>query len=310
MRVPESTSRRGFLPDERCRFRPLRTDGLRVIVRLTRRCNLYCPHCLSASAGSSEELDFQGWREVLRELPRVHARKVLLTGGEPLLHPDLVPIVDWISALNIPVDLNSNLQTLSDGMLQELKDAGLTEISVSLEGPREIHDQMHGMPGAFDRVVDAIHRCAAKGVAVDVSCCLTTWNQGHLDELLKIARELPILSLTFSRLIPIGHGKKCGAGLPQAALDHIYERILTEYAEDSPLPIRSVGLLNPPDAVDCPRGQSLICLSPDGRVVGCVLAEKNPEGLPHPKRHGLAAAVEALRNELNLHAYDRCWSLE
>ena len=135
---PASTSLRKFFADERCRFKRLRGGGCRVVIRLTYRCDLACPHCLVGNDlyTHPKELSIAEWEKIFAELYAIDARKVLLTGGEPLLYPDLREIVKLVSQMGIPVDLNSNMQRMTPKIMEDMARAGLTEISVSLEGSR------------------------------------------------------------------------------------------------------------------------------------------------------------------------------
>ena len=307
--APASTSLRAFRHDERCRFRSLRGQGRRVVIRLTYRCDLACPHCLvGANLYRSEgELDLAAWSSILAELDRIQARKVLLTGGEPLLHPDLVGITAFVSSAGIPVDLNSNLQKMTPSLIQDLHRAGLTEISVSLEGPPEVHDRMHGTPGAWAKTVRAIRWAGEKGIQVDAACCVTPDNRPHLDELLAHVESLPIHSFTVSRMYPIGHGlAHLDRSVPQSELTALYHDLVERWVGRARIPIRLVGLLSCPQPSDCERGRSLIGITPRGHVVPCVLAIENPLGIPHPLEVGLAQAVEAANRELDAGAYQMC----
>ena len=308
VRQPESSSLRDFREDERCRFRPLKDNGLRVVVRLTYACDLACPHCLVESRTRDQELDTPAWLAILAELPRIGARKVLLTGGEPLLLDDLHVLVQSISGMGIPVDLNSNLYCLNLPRLRELRRAGLTELSVSLEGPREVHDRLHGKPGAFDRCVRAIQWAASLGIQVDVACCMTGENIDHVEQLLTIVRDLPVQSLTVSRLLPIGHARKSRNHVPQERLARLHDWLIQSIMSEYPLPMRLVGLLNPPKKADCLRGQSLVGIAPDGKLQGCVLAGANPTGLPHPLETGLKQSFDLLQLALATRNYPLCWS--
>jgi MoaA/NifB/PqqE/SkfB family radical SAM enzyme len=305
--MPPSTSLRRFQEDERCRFRPLQADGLRVVVRLTTGCDLACPHCLVETRKRTEELDTRAWLQVFDGLSDVQARKVLLTGGEPLLRDDLGALIRHISAMGIPVDLNSNLQRASLPLLREFRNAGLTEISVSLEGPPEVHDRMHGKQGAFARLTQAVRWAADLGMQVDGACCLTAENLPHLNELFDLAHSLPLQSFTVSRLLPIGHGRKSSRALPQEALTRAHAHLQQDVMPNSQLPIRLVGLLHPPQDADCQRGRSLVGLTPAGELVGCVLASENPSGVPLPAAVGLPRALAVLRERLAGGQYALCW---
>ena len=305
---PTSTSFRGFKDDERCRFRPLKGDGIRVVVRMTHRCDLHCPHCLVSPHYNLQELGVHDWFRIFSQLPDIRAKKVLLTGGEPLLYKDITRIVEFISQMDIPVDLNSNLQRMTPQLICDMRNAGLTEISVSLEGPREVHDAMHGTAGAYDKLLDAIKWAADLGIQVDVACCVTNENINYIRQIIEMANSLSVQSLTVSRMFPIGHGAKYHRAPTQNQLDEIY-RELTEYViPDSKLPIRLVGLLNPPDDRDCLRAKSLIGITPTGQLVGCVLAPENTKRIPHPLDSGLKESFLQLEHELFSGTFPMCWN--
>lgn len=305
----ESTSSRDFIPDERCRFRELKGPGRRVVIRLTNRCDLACPHCLVGADlyRNDGELNFAEWTRLLAELDRIGARKVLLTGGEPLLNEDILHLVGFVSGMGIPIDLNSNLQRMSPELMRDLHHAGLTEISVSLEGPEQVHDRMHGKRGAFFQTIQAIAWAAMLGIQVDASCCLTVDNVDHMDELLDLVETLPIQSFTISRLFPIGHGvQSLHKGLPQSRLTQLYHEWTKGWVQQAKKPIRLVGLLNCPQPGDCERGQSLVGITPGGDLVPCVLTDDHPPGIPHPLNVGLARSISELEIKLSEKEYKIC----
>jgi MoaA/NifB/PqqE/SkfB family radical SAM enzyme len=304
---PATTTLRAFRPDERCRFRGLSGGGLRVVIRLTYRCDMACPHCLVGSRAGAAELGYGEWRRVLSGLPGINARKVLLTGGEPLLHPDLLRIVSLVSRMGIPVDLNTNMQRMTKTLMVELQRAGLTEISVALEGPGEIHDSVRRKRGAFAQTMQAIKWAAQAGIQVDASCCLTTENYAGLEALLDMLKGMPIQSFTISRLFPIGHGSSdVQKALPQQKLSEIYDDLTQHWVPRFELPIRLVGLLGCPRPGDCERGRSLIGITPEGQVVACVLAPDSPAEIPHPLEVGLKRAVIEVQRQLGERHYRLC----
>lgn len=292
--------------DERCRFRPIKGGGLRMVLRVTMKCDLACPHCLAAKRKGYAELATRQWLTLISQFPGIGVEKVLLTGGEPLLRDDIVTIVEAISHVGIQADLNSNLQRMDLGLIRELKQAGLSEISVSLEGPEEVHDRMHGRIGSYARLIEAINWAAENNIPVDTSCCLTKDNYNHIVDLINIAGKLPVRSLTFSRLLPIGHGYGSRLTLTQEQLNACYDSIQREMVSGAPIPIRVTGLLGAPRQKDCERGTSLIAISPDGRLLGCVLTEDNPS-IQDPLKTGLRPALEYLRGDLSKHQFAQCW---
>jgi MoaA/NifB/PqqE/SkfB family radical SAM enzyme len=131
--------------------------------------------------------------------------KVILTGGEPLLRPDLETIVRACADLDTLVDLNSNLTLLTPERAQRLKDAGIGEVSVSVHGDRAAHDWLSDQAGCYDRTVKGIEMLLALGIPVDVHSAL--WD-GMLAQVLPLAdlcQQLGIGSLTFFRILPSAH---------------------------------------------------------------------------------------------------------
>lgn len=101
-----------------------------IIIELTYRCNLRCPHCFVTQDGALPSMD--ELRPHLSRLAEILCRKVILTGGEPLLRQDLEVIIALCSEQNILVDLNSNLVQLKPAWARSLVTAGIQEVSASL----------------------------------------------------------------------------------------------------------------------------------------------------------------------------------
>jgi MoaA/NifB/PqqE/SkfB family radical SAM enzyme len=293
-----------FEADERCRFRPVAGGGLRMVLRLTMRCDMACPHCLSMWGAGRAELLTENWLLLMMQFPSIGARKVLLTGGEPLLRTDIVRLVDALATAGLIVDLNSNLQRMTRALMQDLKGAGLSEISVSLEGPEDVHDSVRGRPGAYGKLIEAMGWAEEAGIGIDAACCLTQQNCGAILDLIDLVGSLPIRSLTFSRLLPIGHGHAARQALTQEQLGQCYRLIRGEAGKS--IPIRATGLLGAPRQSDCGRGNSLLAMAPDGCLVGCILSNDNP-CVPHPLQTGLQAAVQALRQQFANGRHALCW---
>ena len=303
MQKIKSNSIRGFIEDERCRFRSIKSEGKRVVIRLSERCNLKCPHCLVGSRISTKELSLNDWKKILAELPLINTRKVLLTGGEPLLHNEIIKITEFITQMGIPVDLNSNMQLMTPQMIKDFKYAGLTEISVSIEGPEAIHDLMHGKKGAFTQLVNAIYWAVDENIPVDAACCITSQNIDYIWDLLELIQELPLESFTFARLLPVGHGYKAtNDTLSQDTYTRLYEEIKNRWISKSKFPIRLVGLLGFPNKEDCQMGKGIIGIRPNGAIEACVLSvEQNTA--KHPFESGLKSSVDELLNKI---AHNNC----
>ncbi len=141
---------------------------------------------------------------------------------------------------------------------------------------------------------------------MDAACCLTQDNYNYMIDLIKIIDRLPVRSLTFSRLLPIGHGIEYRQGLTQEELNNGYNKIQKMISSGINFPIRITGFQGAPRPSDCERGNSLLSMAPDGSLLGCVLSGDNPS-VDHPLEVGLAVALNTLRKELAKRQFERCW---
>ena len=305
---PVSVSCREPSSDQRCRFRPSNRTGVRVVVRLTQRCCMACDHCLAGAAGTGgHDLTVQQWQAILSELSDIAAHKVLLSGGEPLLFRELPGLVRSIAAMGIATDLNSTLWPMTRALARALADAGLSEASISLEGPEDIHDAMHGRPGARARLHAGVQMLRELGISVDGSLCVTRTNIEHVLSTIAEGARWGLASFTVSRTLPIGHGaRRTAAAVPEDRLAALH-RTLTSGGGQTDIPLRLVGLLGPPAAADCPQGQSLIGIRADGTVTPCPLSRDAIPVAVRPLDVGLRQAVAGMRDALQGVEAGRCW---
>src|SRR5512136_2465809 len=113
MTQPAATGSLRDNSDRICRFRPVLGGGFRAAIEVTRRCGLHCPHCFVPP--QPLDLSLTAIRWLIAELKREGCRKIILTGGEPLLCEDLEEMIRAAAEAGIGVDLNSTLAGLSAG---------------------------------------------------------------------------------------------------------------------------------------------------------------------------------------------------
>jgi len=151
-------------------------------IELTLRCNLSCLHCGSASGkGRRQLLDLAAFVPLFRDLYLLGCRRVVLLGGEPLLHPDWSSVVMMAAGFDQQVALITNGMLVDDEVARQMAGLPLTHVGVSIDGATEAtHDHIRGVPGALTRAWAAVQRLQQAGVPVTV---ITTLNQLNLHEL-------------------------------------------------------------------------------------------------------------------------------
>ncbi|MGR9000342.1 MAG: heme d1 biosynthesis radical SAM protein NirJ, partial [Gammaproteobacteria bacterium] len=181
-----------------------------VIWNLIRRCNLTCKHCYTTSA----DIDFPGELTtpeifmVMDDLKKFKVPVLILSGGEPLLHPDIFNISRRAKELGFYVALSSNGTKISADNIDEIAAIDYQYIGVSLDGIKDTHDQFRRVKGSFDQALRGIHLCLEKGIKVGIRFTLTQDNAGDFPALLRLMNDNDIDKFYLSHLNYGGRGNK------------------------------------------------------------------------------------------------------
>lgn len=106
---------------------------------LTNQCNFRCMHCyIPDSWRETKEMTTAQWKEVIQDLKELGCLNILVTGGEPLLRPDLMEILRYIDQEQFVIELNTNASLLTEEFVRKLKDLKyLKSVNISLYGLRD-----------------------------------------------------------------------------------------------------------------------------------------------------------------------------
>jgi heme d1 biosynthesis radical SAM protein NirJ len=188
----------------------LRRDppGSVVIWNLIRRCNLTCKHCYSISADTdfAGELSTAEVFAVMDDLYASGVRVLILSGGEPLLRPDLTAIVERAKSMGFYVGLSTNGTLIGTDNIAKIAGFGLDYLGISIDGLRATHDRFRRKLGAFDASLSAIRLARDAGIKVGLRFTLTEGNAADLPSLLRMADEERIDKFYLSHLNYAGRG--------------------------------------------------------------------------------------------------------
>jgi heme d1 biosynthesis radical SAM protein NirJ len=179
-----------------------------VIWNLVRRCNLACKHCYSISA----DIDFPGELstadiyEVMDDLRAFGVPVLILSGGEPLLRPDLLDIARRAKCLGFYVGLSTNGTLIDATNVQALADCGFDYLGVSLDGIEETHDRFRRKAGAYQASLRGIRLARDAGTKVGIRFTLTQDNAHDLPELIALQEREGIEKFYLSHLNYAGRG--------------------------------------------------------------------------------------------------------
>ncbi len=181
-----------------------------VIWNLIRRCNLTCKHCYSISADKdfAGELTTDEVFRVMDDLKRFKVPGLILSGGEPLLRPDIFDIARRAKAMRFFTALSSNGTLIDEAMTRRIAAENFDYVGISLDGLEEVHDRFRRKQGAFAASLKAIRLCRDAGLKVGVRFTLTKDNFGDFPGLLKLIEGEGIPRFYFSHLNYAGRGNK------------------------------------------------------------------------------------------------------
>jgi SynChlorMet cassette radical SAM/SPASM protein ScmF len=182
-------------------------------IYLTGGCNLACRHCwiaptYQANGDTGGHLDYDLFALAIDEGLPLGLSSVKLTGGEPLLHPDFIRMVDLLREKGIQLTLETNGTLLTRSLVQSLKDnSTLSSISVSLDGAKsETHDSFRGVKGSFEKAVQGIRYLVEAGIYPQVIMSLFTGNVDEIEALVQLTEDLGASSVKFNIIQPTGRG--------------------------------------------------------------------------------------------------------
>jgi radical SAM protein with 4Fe4S-binding SPASM domain len=284
-----------------------------VVWNLTRTCNLYCAHCYSDSAPQhyEGELTLAEARDLIDDLAHYGVRHLLLSGGEPTLHPHFFSIAKYAAEKGLKPTLSTNGTRLTRLLALRLREIGLGYIGISLDGIGRQHDLFRGTPGAFDRAVSGIRHCRAFGHKRGLRLTLTRHNIHELDAFFRFIEDEDIPRICFYHLVPAGRGAALELPTPvetRTAIDRILRQVEKWHREGIEREVLTV--TQPADAAyllwllerDKSPGlqEARELLRWNGGAAhgsGCGLANIDPQGNVHPDQFSRSITLGNIRKK-------------
>ena len=179
-----------------------------VVWNITRTCNLRCVHCYSDSMAARYpgELEWEQMQAVVKDLAAYQIPSLLLSGGEPLIHPRFFDLVDFATEAGLKLTISTNGTLITPEKAALLKAANVAYVGISLDGIGEIHDQFRGKEGAFKAAVEGFKACHAVGQKTGLRLTLTRHTVTDIEHILDFIEEQEIQRVCFYHLVPSGRG--------------------------------------------------------------------------------------------------------
>ena len=204
-----------------------------VIWNLIRRCNLTCKHCYSISA----DIDFKGELStnevftVMDDLKSFGVPVLILSGGEPLLRPDIFDISRRAKAMGFYVGLSSNGTLIDEHNIDAIADIGYDYVGISIDGNKKTHDLFRRKDGAFDASMRGIRLCRERDIKVGLRFTMTEDNATELPDMLQLMADEGVNKFYLSHLNYAGRGNRnrdsdVQLNITRGAMDLLFEAAL------------------------------------------------------------------------------------
>lgn len=194
---------------------------LRMIAwEVTRSCNLNCVHCRAAAncGPYPGELSTDKSFKLIDEIAAVSSPVIILTGGEPLLRPDIFEIASYGTKKGLRMVMATNGTLVTPAVVRKMMASGIKRVSISIDGKdAQSHDAFRQEKGAFAGAMAGIASLKDAGMEFQINTTITSTNLDQIKDILTLAKNIGAAAHHIFLLVPTGRGKDLAAQAITAA---------------------------------------------------------------------------------------------
>ena len=174
-----------------------------LFFEITNRCNLNCKHCGSNCTSIGQTLTIEDVESTLRTI-KFDKPMICLTGGEPMLHPAFYEIAKCVRSNGFYWGMTTNGTLIDAAAALKLRQAGMSTVSVSLDGMEQSHDSLRRHKGAWQLALRGLQAIQEAGFEPQVTTVLHQDNFDDLEPLYDLLCKMGIKSWRPINVEPIG----------------------------------------------------------------------------------------------------------
>jgi len=181
---------------------------------LTEGCNLACRHCWIAphyqtADHSYPALDLDLFKSILRQAKAMNVSGVKLTGGEPLIHPQILDMMELIRTEDLSLTMETNGVLCTPDIAKEIALGKNAFVSVSIDAADpEIHEWMRGVKGCFEAALEGVRNLVSYKFKPQIIMTIMKRNKDQMEPIVRLAEALGAGSVKYNILQPTARGEK------------------------------------------------------------------------------------------------------
>ncbi len=176
-----------------------------AVWEITLRCDLACRHCGSrAGRERPDELSSAEALDLVAQLADLGVREVTVIGGEAYLRDDWTEIVRAVRSRGMSCTMTTGGRGITEERARAAKEAGIQSVSVSVDGLRETHDHLRGMPGSFDAAMAAIGHPRRAGIPVSSNTQINRVNLAEIPSVVELLIQSKVHSWQMQFTVAMG----------------------------------------------------------------------------------------------------------
>jgi radical SAM protein len=182
-----------------------------VAWEITRACALACVHCRAEAQPHRDprELSTEEGLHLIDELVEVGGPILILTGGDPMMRPDLFEFIGYAKERGLRVALSPSATALvTRERLLRTQEAGVSRVQVSLDGSRpDIQDAFRGSEGSFQRTTEILEEAQRLGLSLQIGTTVSRYNLHDLEAIAELVARYGAVMWNLFLLVPTGRGR-------------------------------------------------------------------------------------------------------
>ena len=183
---------------------------------ITEGCNLKCRHCWinppfekNSKKPQYPFVSFALFKKIVDQAIELGLAGLKLTGGEPLMHPDIEKLIDYVIEKDLRLTIETNGISVTPELAAKIKAAKNSFISVSLDSPDpDIHEWVRGVPGCYHDALRGAGYLVDAGFKPQIIMSLMRRNAHQVEELVRLAESIGAGSVKFNLVTPTARGEK------------------------------------------------------------------------------------------------------